>query len=175
MLNSDEKDIVIRLIINTFLFILIISFILFTLDNFLRRHSSIAFYTSTPEEINLERFKKNIDKIDTLIIGDSHPGEDLADAFLPSNMLKITHPGENISLSLIKIKYYLSKSKRIKYLIIPLDYHTLSGGWTTSVNDYHIYEQNVLSSIKSKNKLFDDFNRKILVSKILSKFNTKFE
>ena len=170
MLNSEIK--IIKKIVLKLSIILVITLVfLFSINYYLKIKTSLPFYTPTFEDKNFQNFLSNKNVVDTLIFGDSHPGEDLDENLLPNNFLKVTQPGEDISLTLIKVRFFISKSKDIKYLVLPFDYHSLSGSYGVSKSDFFIYENFFLYKIFSINKLLDDFNRKILIKKILSKIN----
>ena len=126
----------------------------------------------TIEEVTMETFNGNIDRYDTIIIGDSHPGQSFGPG-IPPSWFKATRAGEDINLSLMKVVYFLRTSKKIKTIIMPLDYHSLGGSWGVSKEEYRIYDQNYLNTFFLSNKLLDDYNRKIVLNWLFSKLNKR--
>lgn len=173
MLNFREKNILKTSAIKLASFVFLVILCMTLLDRYFKLNTTLPFYVPTFEENNMKQFEQNRSKVDTVIFGDSHPGEDIIDDALPYNLLKVTHPGEDLSLTIRKINFFVNQSKNLKYFILPLDYHSLDGSFGVSENDYLIYQNYLSYKISSFNKLFDDFNRKIVVKKILSKINAK--
>lgn len=141
-------------------------------DFLLKRRLDLPFNVKSIEETNLDVFNRNKDVIDTLILGDSHPGQSLVN-LLPGNWFKATHAGEDMESMLLKLEYYSKNSDKIKYLIIPLDYHTLNGTWGVPKQEYDIYRRTMMTPLTRVSKLFDDYNRKIAVNWFFSKLNNK--
>lgn len=147
--------------------------ILFLINSLLKTRPELPFNRKPVEELNVANFNLNRDKIDTVILGDSHPGQSLVN-LLPTNWLKATHPGEDLESSLLKFEYFVNNSNQIKYLVLPLDYHSLNGSWGVPKQEYDIYRKNLIADFFKVNKLFDDYNRKIAVNWLFSKLNDKF-
>ena len=129
---------------------------------------------ATLEDGALAYFNKHKETIDTLIVGDSHPDQALIAGKLPKNWFKATHAIEDIELSLIKIQYYIHASRNIKYILIPLDYQSMNGNMGISREEYLIYENPSLYTLVRTNKLFNDFNRKLVVNWLFTKLNKRF-
>lgn len=131
---------------------------------------------STKEQIIKNSFLQDADSIDTIILGDSHAGQSFNQLIHPG-WFKATHPGEDMELSLIKLKYFLQHGENIKRVVVPLDYHTLNGSWGVPKEEYRIYQEDMINKFISKliqvNPLLDDYNRKLVVRWITARLTAK--
>jgi hypothetical protein len=144
----------------------------------LKLDSTYPLINSSYEEGIVSSLLESIEKIDTLILGDSHANESFNDEMLPNSYFKMTTSGANMHLNLIKLRYVLNKSNRITSVVLPLDYHSLNGPSGIGLEEYLIYSTDPIEelrySVYKHNRLSSDYNRKLVVRWLLNKVNTKF-
>lgn len=151
---------------------------LFLVDRLARKlRGDYPLLSETKESVLNKKFLLQPNEIDTLILGDSHAGQSFNNIIIPG-WFKATHPGEDLELGLTKLRYYLEHADHIKQVIVPLDYHSLNGSWGVPKQEYSIYERGWQAKIKQYlikiNPLLDDYNRKLVVRWLLTRFSHKY-
>jgi len=61
-----------------------------------------------------------------IILGDSHAFKAIDNELIGKNMLNLSYPSDSLMEMYIKLGYLLENGKKIKYLVLPADYHIFS-------------------------------------------------
>jgi len=150
---------------------------LFFIDKVARKYrGDYPLRTESIEHKTMNDFMSRRDSIEVLIMGDSHAGESFRHLVLPG-FFKTTRPGEDLSSGLVKAKFFLHNSEKIREIMVPLDYHSLNGSFGVPKQEYRIYRygnvSRVVNGLLSVNPLLDDYNRKLVVRWIFERLNNK--
>jgi len=177
-MRNFNHYLILKLLLIAFLLAFLFTCQLEALNNLLKLKLDSPTNAVSIEATLLAEFNSRKNQINSIILGDSHPGQAFDLEGLPKNFFRATQAGEDYNLTLLKANYFIDHSTKIKTIYLPLDYHSLNDTFGVPRNEYLIFSHKPIertwSRIYSHNKLFDDYTRKLTAHWVFSKFNQKY-
>lgn len=113
---------------------------------------------SIPNDYNykMEYLNNNSNNITKLFLGDSHTYYGINPDFISGNSFNASHISQSIDLDYEIIKKYRNNWRRLKFIIIPIDYSTLFYRLSNSVEYWRIKNYNLYYDMHLSNSLSDN-------------------
>lgn len=130
--------------------------LIFLFVGFLIFYSVISYIYRTNLKTSLDLFAEKIEpikqrklKIQTLFLGDSHPGGDILNRFLPKGFYNLGFPNHNLTDQLLLLKWAHNLHPELKYVVLQADFHIFakkaahrdSPKWSMTFADYRAIKQ----------------------------------
>jgi len=134
-----------KLILNTLIFISPFIFLTIFLENKIRE-------IPNDYEIKSKLWEQKADSIEILILGSSHGVIDINPVYFTHYAFNAAHTSQSLDVDLALLKKYSQKLKSIKYIVLPISYHTLScGSLNDGIEDWRASYYNIYYQIRIEN------------------------